>query len=57
LDQGNPDLAGAIGRARLLPGFRRWREENPGERLGRLIASHPLLSGQPYAAVGKTAEQ
>jgi UDP:flavonoid glycosyltransferase YjiC (YdhE family) len=57
LDQGKLDLASAIDRARRLPGFRRWREADPAERLGRLLASHPLLAGRDRAMVGKTAEQ
>lgn len=37
------DLDAAIGRARELPGFRRWREDDSGSRLARFVASHPLL--------------
>lgn len=57
MDQGSLDLAGAIARTRNLPGFMRWREEDPAGRLGRFIAAHPLLSERVRVAVGKTAEQ
>jgi hypothetical protein len=56
-DQGSLDLAAAIGQASRLPGFRRWREADPAGRLGRLMASHPMLSERDRALVGKTAEQ
>ena len=55
--QGRLDLAGAIARARQMPGFRRWREDDPTLRLNRFVSTHPLLSGKAPATVGKRAEQ
>jgi UDP:flavonoid glycosyltransferase YjiC (YdhE family) len=56
-EQGSLDLESAIARARGLPGFGRWREADPAGRLGRFLASHPLLRGAPVPAVGKAGEQ
>jgi hypothetical protein len=51
------DLASAIAAARLLPGFRRWRDADGAERLRRWVAAHPLLQNGAGAAVGKPGQQ
>jgi hypothetical protein len=56
-DQGQLDLEAAIREALDLPGFRSWREDDPGGRLTRFVQSHPMLSHAARQAVGKTAQQ
>lgn len=43
-EQGEGDLAAALREVRDLPGFRSWREDDPGSRLTRFVQSHPMLS-------------
>ncbi|MBW8887460.1 MAG: hypothetical protein JF616_06840 [Fibrobacteres bacterium] len=56
-EQGELDLDAAIGAIRDLPGFRAWREEDPGRRLTRFVQSHPMLAHATRQAVGKTGQQ
>jgi hypothetical protein len=56
-EQDAPDLAVAISKARDLPGFRSWREDDCVGRLARFIRSHPTLARSAALAVGKRDEQ
>jgi hypothetical protein len=51
------DLAAGIRAAEGLPGFRRWREDDPARRLAAFLASHPCCAERTPATVGKAREQ